>query len=87
MIVKRFALFVVNLLFYVGSDSRHTEEAQCALQTEKRFFLAKSGHRVCVCVCLCVCVCVSLCVCLGRCENTFILAQCAEFQCAELMTP
>ena len=60
MIVKRFALFVVNLLFYVGSDSRHTEEAQCALQTEKRFFLAKSGLRVCVCVCVYVCVCVCL---------------------------
>ena len=52
MIVKRFALFVVNLLFYVESDSRHAEEAQCALQTEKRFCLAKSGLRVCVCVCV-----------------------------------
>ena len=34
----RFALFFVDLLFYVGSDSRYTEEAHCALKTEKRFF-------------------------------------------------
>ena len=27
----RFALFFVDLLFYVGSDSRYTEEAHCAL--------------------------------------------------------
>ena len=27
----RFALFVVDLLFYVGSDSRYIEEAHCAL--------------------------------------------------------
>ena len=28
----------MNLLFYVGPDSRYTEEAHCALKTKKRFF-------------------------------------------------
>ena len=37
MKAHRFVLFVVDLLFYVGPDSRHTEDAHCALKAKKRF--------------------------------------------------